>query len=325
MTDYRMIVRETGGPDRIAREWVVLPQPGAGMVQVRQHAIGLNFIDTYVRTGLYKAVLPTGLGQEAAGVVEEVGEGVRDFRIGDRVASATGPLGAYASVRHVPADHLVRIPDDVPDDVAAAAMLKGMTAAFLVEQCARIQAGDTVLVHAAAGGVGSLLVQWLAAIGARVIAHAGSAEKAAEAKANGAHEALHGAFDTLAEQVRALTGGRGVDVVLDGVGAASWDASLASLRRRGLMVTFGNASGAVPPFSALALRDAGSVFVTRPTLADYAATPEELRALAARLFEMLGSGKVKVEIRQRFGLEDAAKAHIALEARETRGSTILLP
>lgn len=322
---YRMIVRETGGPDRIEREEVVLAAPGAGEVRLRQTAVGLNFIDTYVRTGLYKAQLPAALGQEASGVVEQVGKGVIEFRPGDRVAYATGPIGAYAQARNVAADHLVHVPDEIEDEVAAAAMLKGMTAAFLVEKCARVAAGDTVLVLAAAGGVGSILVQWLAAIGARVIAHAGSAEKAEHARANGAHEALHCPFDELAKEVRALTGGTGVDVVLDGVGAASWTASLASLRRRGLLVAFGNASGAIPPFNIFALRDAGSVFATRPTLHDYASTPEELRALAGRLFEMIGSGKVRIEIGQRFPLGEAAAAHVALEARQTKGSTVLLP
>jgi NADPH:quinone reductase len=322
---YRMIVRETGGPERIEREEIDLPPPGPGMVQVRHTAVGLNFIDTYVRTGLYKAELPAALGQEAAGVVEAVGEGVGEFSPGDRVAYATGPIGGYSSARQISADHLVPLPDVVSDEVAAAAMLKGMTAAFLVEKCAKVRAGDTVLVLAAAGGVGSILVQWLAAIGARVIAHAGSAEKAQGALANGAQEALHCPFEELAGRVRALTDGRGVDAVLDGVGAASWTASLASLRRRGLMVAFGNASGAIPPFNIFALRDAGSVFVTRPTLFDYASTPDELRALAGRLFEMIEGGKVRVEIGQRFDLADAAAAHIALEGRRTRGSTLLIP
>ena len=240
---------------------------------VRHEAVGLNFIDTYHRSGLYKLPLPSGLGGEAAGVVEAVGEGVTGFREGDRVGYFTGPLGAYATHRTIAADRLVKLPDSISFEQAAAAMLKGCTAEYLIERCARVEAGQTVLVHAAAGGVGSILVQWLKAIGATVIAHAGDSRKAAMAKELGADHALCCPMDALAAEVRALTDGQGVPVVLDGVGAASWKASLGSVARRGLIVTYGNASGPVPPFTALDLLSAGSIFVTRPTLADYCRTP----------------------------------------------------
>jgi NADPH2:quinone reductase len=247
------------------------------------------------------------------------------FGKGERVGYFTGPLGAYASHRSVSAERLVKLPRGISAEQAAATMLKGCTAEYLIERCARVQAGQTVLVHAAAGGVGSILVPWLKASGATVIAHAGSAEKARIAERLGADRALSCPMDRLADEVRSLTGGAGVPVVLDGVGAASWAASLGAVARRGLIVSYGNASGPVPPFSALDLLRAGSVFVTRPTLADYAATTEEMRASAARLFEMIESGVVQVQIGARFPLRDAAEAHRALESRATTGSVVLLP
>ncbi len=318
---YRLVFRETGGPEVIEREPLGALAPAPGEVLVRHEAIGLNFIDTYHRSGLYPLSLPSGLGSEAAGTVEAAGEGA-GFSVGERVAYALGP-GAYATHRTLAADRLVRLPDDIGAETAAAALLKGCTAEFLIERCARVQAGDWVLVHAAAGGVGSILVAWLKAVGARVIAHAGSAEKAAVAAELGADHALSCPFEDLAAQVRSATGG--VRCVLDGVGAASWAASLASLGRRGLMVSFGNASGPVPPVSPLELSRAGSLFLTRPTLADYVADPAELQASAARLFEMVRSGAVPVRIGARFPLADAAAAHRALEARATTGSTLLIP
>lgn len=321
----RIIFSELGGPEVLQMVEGETPQPGRGEVLIRQEAIGLNFIDTYYRTGLYAAELPSGIGSEAAGIVEAVGEAVTDLAVGDRVGYPTGPLGAYATHRNFDAGRLVRIPDGISSEQAAAAMLKGCTAEYLVERCARIAPGQTVLVHAAAGGVGSILVQWLRTIGATVIAHTGNAEKAAIATRLGAHHSLHGPFETLAERVRKLTGGRGVDAVLDGVGAASWPASLAAVAKRGIVVTYGNASGPVPPFSALDLLRAGSIFVTRPTLGDYCGTVEELRASASRLFELMLSGAIDVQIGSRFPLEQAAEAHRALEARETTGSTVLLP
>jgi len=324
MERYRLIIRSTGGPEVIEREELGTLTPGPGEVLIRHEAVGLNYIDTYHRSGLYPLSLPSDLGSEAAGVVEEAGDGA-GFIAGERVAYALAPPGAYATHRLIAADRLVRLPDEVDAEAAAAVMLKGCTAEMLVERCARVQAGQWVLVHAAAGGVGSILVPWLKAIGAMVIAHAGSAEKAAIAKDFGADQALSCSLDELAEKVREITDGAGVRTVFDGVGAASWRASLASLGRRGLMVSYGNASGPVPPFSPLDLARGGSLFLTRPTLHDYAASGEELQASAARLFEMIRSGAVPVTIGTRFPLTDAAEAHRALESRATTGSTILVP
>lgn len=322
---YAFILRETGGPDILEAEHIDVPRPGPGEVLVRHEAVGLNFIDTYHRSGLYKLPLPSGLGGEAAGVVEAVGEGVAAFREGHRVGYFTGPLGSYATHRTIAADRLVKLPDSIGSEDAAAAMLKGCTAEYLIERCARVEPGQTVLVHAAAGGMGSILVQWLKAIGATVIAHAGDSRKAALAEELGADQALCCPMDALAAEVRALTGGQGVPVVLDGVGAASWRASLASVARRGLLVTYGNASGAVPPFTALDLLSAGSIFVTRPTLADYCKSAEEMAASASRLFEMVERGAVKIRIGATFPLLKAADAHRAIESRATTGSTVLIP
>ncbi len=322
---YRFCLRETGGPEILQAELIDVPTPGNGEVLIRHHAVGLNFIDTYHRSGLYTLPLPSGLGTEAAGVVEAVGPGVEAFREGNRVAYFSGPLGAYATHRTIDADRVVKLPDGIGTDIAAAALLKGCTAEFLVERCANIKAGEAVLVHAAAGGVGSILVPWLKSLGAIVIAHAGNSRKAAAAKALGADHALCCPMDTLAGEVRALTGGKGVPVVLDGVGAGSWLASLASVARRGLLVTYGNASGPVPPFSALDLLKAGSIFVTRPSLFDYIQTPDEIRASAERVFEMILGGTIEVTIGQSFPLTEAADAHRTIEARATTGSTILVP
>ena len=324
MERYRLIIRSTGGPEVIEREPLGTLAPGPGEVLVRHEAIGLNYIDTYHRSGLYPLIVPSGLGSEAAGVVEAVGEGA-GFSEGERIAYALAPPGAYATHRLIAADRLVRLPGDVDAETAAAVMLKGCTAEMLVERCAKVQAGEWVLVHAAAGGVGSILVPWLKAVGARVIAHAGSAEKAAIASDLGADQALSCPFGELAEKVREITGGAGIRTVFDGVGAASWAASLASLGRRGLMASYGNASGPVPPFSPLALARGGSLFLTRPTLHDYAAAGEELQASAARLFDMIRSGAIPVRIGARFSLAAAADAHRALESRATTGSTLLIP
>jgi NADPH2:quinone reductase len=324
MERYRLVIRRTGGPEVIEREALGELVPGPGQVLIRHEAIGLNYIDTYHRSGLYPLSLPSGLGSEAAGTVEAAGEGA-GFQAGARVAYALAPPGAYATHRLIAADRLVRLPEDVGAGTAAAVMLKGCTAEMLVERCARVQSGEWVLVHAAAGGVGSILVPWLKAVGARVVAHAGSAEKAAMARNLGADHALSCPFDELAEKVREVTDGEGARTVLDGVGAASWAASLASLGRRGLMVSYGNASGPVPPFSALELARGGSLFLTRPTLGDYVAARDELEASAARLFEMIRSGTIPVRIGARFPLADAAQAHRALESRATTGSTLLIP
>lgn len=322
---YSYVLRETGGPEVLAADHIDVPRPGPGEVLVRHEAVGLNFIDTYHRSGLYKLPLPSGLGSEAAGLVEAVGEGVSGFREGDRVGYFTGALGAYATHRVIDPDRLVKLPDGISAEQAAAAMLKGCTAEYLIERCARVQSGEAVLVHAAAGGVGSILVPWLKHAGALVIAHAGDSRKAAAAKALGADHALCCPLDTLAAEVRALTGGKGVPIVLDGVGAASWAASLGSVARRGLVVTYGNASGPVPPFTAIDLLAAGSIFVTRPTLGDYCATTDEMRAAAERLFELMGKGVLDIKVGATFPLLKAADAHRAIESRATTGSTVLLP
>jgi NADPH2:quinone reductase len=322
---YAVIMHKNGGPEVLSVEPFEPGQPGPGQVLIRQTAIGLNFIDTYVRSGLYPAPLPSGLGGEAAGVVAALGAGADTFKVGDRVGYCTGAPGAYTTHRIVDQDRLVLIPDAISDEQAAASLLKGCTAEYLIERCAQIKAGQWVLVHAAAGGVGTILVQWLTAIGARVIAHAGNAQKAALATSLGAEHALSCSMDELGEAVKGLTDGAGAPVVLDGVGAASWDASLASVARRGLIVSYGNASGAVPPFTAIDLMRRGSIFVTRPTLADYCHTAPELRASAARMFAMIASGAVTLRIDQRFGLADAADAHRALESRATTGASVLIP
>lgn len=316
-----MIIRRFGGPEVIEREDFDPGEPGAGELLVRNEAIGLNFIDTYYRTGLYDAPLPIALGSESAGVVVAVGPGVTDFSPGDRVGSVSAP-GAYATHRIVPASRAVRIPDGVSSEDAAATMLKGFTACYLAEDTIALTKGQTALVHSAAGGVGSILVPWLRDKSIVVIAHAGTPEKAASVDAD---HSLSGPFGALAEQVRALTNGNGVDVVYDGVGKDSWAASIACLRRRGLMASYGNASGAVPPISLLELMRGGSLYVTRPTLADYIATPEDLARTAERLFDRLKRGVVKAVIGQRFALADAAESHRALEARKTTGSTVLIP
>ena len=325
MTDFRMFFRQTGGPEVIERETIAPTGPARGQVRIRQTVVGLNFIDIYQRSGLYPLDLPSGMGTEAAGVIEAIGDGVEDFKVGDRVAYAGGPVGAYATVRTLDSGLLVALPDGVSDETAAAAMLKGCTAAYLVGPCARVEPGQTVLVHAAAGGVGSILVEWLTAIGATVIAHAGTAEKAAHARKLGAAHALDCPMDQLAGEVRALTGGDGVATVFDGIGKASWQASLGAVARRGLIASYGNASGAVPPVELLALMRAGSIFVTRPTSADYMPTTAARRDLAARLFDKIAAGDVSVLIGQRFSLADAAAAQQAMAARETTGSTILTP
>ncbi|MBV9931931.1 MAG: quinone oxidoreductase [Alphaproteobacteria bacterium] len=322
---YAFILRKTGGPEVLAPEPIDIPRPGPGQVLVRNEAVGLNFIDTYHRSGLYKVPLPSGLGNEGAGTVLAVGEGVEEFREGNRVGYFSGPLGAYATHRLVEAERLVKLPEGVSFEQAAAAMLKGCTAEYLIERCARVQPGETVLVHAAAGGVGSILVPWLKHLGALVIGHAGDSRKAVLAKELGADHALCCPMDQLAAEIRSLTEGKGVPIVLDGVGKASWAASLGSVARRGLIVTYGNASGPVPPFTALDLLSAGSIFVTRPTLADYCRTSEEIRASAARLFELIEKGVLAIRIGARFPLRDAAAAHRAIEARATTGSTVLIP
>ncbi|OMJ33083.1 quinone oxidoreductase [Sphingomonas sp. Sph1(2015)] len=318
-------IDRTGGPEVIHWRDEQLPPPAKGEVRMRHHAVGLNYIDTYHRSGLYPIELPGKLGSEAAGVVEAVGEGVTDFEVGDRVGVFGPARGAYATARNVAADLLVPLPDSVDDRTAAAILLKGATTAFLIEECAKVQPGWTVLVHAAAGGVGHLAVGWLKAIGATVIATVGSEAKADKARAAGADHVILNRQEDVAARVREITGGAGVPVVLDGVGKATWEASLDSTARRGLVVSFGNASGAVDGVNLGILAAKGSLFVTRPTLFDYAVTPQEKRSLMARVFAMLEKGAITPEIGQSFALTDVAEAHRAIEAGDTVGSTVLIP
>ncbi|GAM02260.1 quinone oxidoreductase family protein [Sphingomonas parapaucimobilis] len=318
-------IDRTGGPEVIQwRDEQLLP-PAKGEVRMRHHAVGLNYIDTYHRSGLYPIELPGKLGSEAAGVVEAVGEGVTDFEVGDRVGVFGPARGAYATARNVAVDLLVPLPDSVDDRTAAAILLKGATTAFLIEECAKVQPGWTVLIHAAAGGVGHLAVGWLKAIGATVIATVGSEAKADKARAAGADHVILNRQEDVAARVREITGGAGVPVVLDGVGKATWEASLDSTARRGLVVSFGNASGAVDGVNLGILAAKGSLFVTRPTLFDYAVTPQEKRSLMARVFAMLEKGAITPEIGQSFALTDVAEAHRAIEAGDTVGSTVLIP
>ena len=319
----RALITATGGPEMIAFTDTGPLVPGKGEILVRHSAIGLNFIDTYHRTGLYPLALPSGLGLEAAGVVEAVGPGVTLQR-GTRVGYCWGPIGAYATHRLINAAQVIALPDGVSDEQAAAGMLKGCTAEFLIERCAKVEPGQWVLVPAAAGGVGLLLVQWLKHIGAHVIAAAGSAEKVAIAIAHGADHGLV-IDDQLAVNVRDLTGGRGVDVVLDGVGKATFAAGLDSLKRRGLMVSFGNASGAVGPVDFGILARKGSLFATRATMFDYYLGPDDYAHFGGRVLALIASGVLKVNINQRYALADVAGAHRDLEGRRTTGSTVLIP
>ena len=317
-------IGRTGGPYVLDLVDLPLPEPGPGEVRVRHHAIGLNFIDTYQRTGFYPTPLPAVLGREMAGVVDAVGPGVTDFQPGDRVASGSANA-AYAEQSIQPAHRLVRLPNSISFETAAAVMLKGMTAEMLALRIWPVTAGDSVLVHAAAGGVGVILCQWLAHLGVRVIGTVGSAEKAAFARAHGCTEVILYREADVAARVRNLTEGKGVRVVYDSVGKDTVDASLASLAKRGLFVSFGNASGPVPPVAPLRLSQAGSLYLTRPTLFDYVDTAEMLRASAEALFEVIANGAVEVVIGHRWPLAEARKAHEALEGRHTTGATLLIP
>jgi len=314
-----------GGPEVLKAIDLPVPVPGPGQILIRHAAVGLNYIDIYQRTGLYPIAFPTVLGLEGAGFVEAIGEGVTRFAVGDRAAYGTGPLGAYSQAHLVPEGRAVRLPDDISFQQAAAAMLKGMTAEFLIRRCHAVTAGDTILVHAAAGGVGTLLTQWARALGATVIGTVGSEDKAQLAKAQGCHHTILYRTEDVAKKVAEITSGKGVRVVYDSVGADMFEASLASLARRGLMVSFGNASGPVAPFAPARLAQAGSVFITRPTLFDYVATTEELDASAAALFAVIASGAVKIEIGAEFALSETRRAHEALEGRSTTGATLLIP
>lgn len=317
-------IHRFGGPEVLQWEAVDLPEPAAGEVTIRQTAVGLNFIDTYHRSGLYPLTLPAGIGTEAAGVVVALGAGVTGFAAGERVAYTGLPPGAYAGHRNWPADKLVRLPVGIADEVAAAAMLKGLTAWYLLRKSYHLQPGESVLLHAAAGGTGSIVSQWAKALGARVIGVVGSAAKAELARARGCAETVLGDDPEFVKKVRELSGG-GVAVVYDSVGKDTFFRSLDSLRRHGTMVTFGNASGPVEPFSPMELTKRGSLHLTRPSLFDFIATRADLEAGTGELFAVLESGAVRIPIGQRYALRDVAQAHQDLESRRTTGATILTP
>ena len=318
-------IDRTGGPEVLTPKDIPTPEPGPGEIRIRHGAVGLNYVETYHRSGLYPMPLPKVLGQEAAGTVDAIGEGVTRFKIGERAGYAAGSTGAYAQFATIPAGKAVKLPDFITDEVAAAVMLKGLTVEMLVRRCFVLKPGQAALVHAAAGGAGSLLVQWAKAIGATVIGTAGSKAKQDLAREHGADHVLDYADSSWPDQVRALTGRRGVDVAYDAVGKATVDGSMKSLAKRGWLICYGGASGPVPPIDPLTLMRGGSLVLTRPTLFDYIADTGEMDAAAEALFAMLKSGALKPQIGQRFALTDASEAHRALEARETVGSTLLIP
>lgn len=320
---YQMAFQKTGGPEVLEKQAFSPTPPGPGELAVRHTAIGVNFIDTYHRSGLYPVPLPAAPGIEAAGVVEAIGEGVNGFAPGDRIGYFTGKPGAYATHRNIPSTLALKLPDSLGDEDAAAVMLKAATTEYLVERCAHLNAGDAALVHAAAGGVGLLLVKWLRTIGVRVVATAGSMDKQALVRSAGADVVCD--YADAATAARQMTGGAGVDAVFDGVGKATWDVSLSALRTRGLLVSFGNASGPVTGVDLGVLAAKGSLFVTRPTVAHYYSTPEDFRIGTGRVLEMLANGSLKADIHQRRALTDAAQVHRDLEARKTTGATIMLP
>lgn len=314
-----------GGPEVMRWEEVELAPPAPNEARVAHSAVGLNFIDIYYRIGRYPVGLPSGLGLEGAGVVEAVGSAVTEVKPGDRVAYAGGPVGAYAEARNIPADRLVKLPDAIDFKSAAAMMLQGMTAQYLLRRTYRVQPGDTILIQAAAGGVGLIVCQWANALGATVIGTVGSDEKAALAKAHGCHHAIVYSRENFVERVREITNGEGVPVVYDSVGADTFAKSLDCLRPLGMMVTFGQSSGPVPPVDTQELSKRGSLFLTRPTLFTYTARRSDLVQTAGELFDVVAAGKVKIEVNQTYRLQDAAQAHIDLEARRTTGSSVLLP
>lgn len=318
-------ISRTGGPEVMEYVDVEAGEPGPGEARVRHAAIGVNFIDVYFRTGLYPQPMPGGLGKEGAGVVEAIGEGVTEVKVGDRVAYAGGPTGAYAEVRNMPASVLLRLPDGISFETGAAMMLQGLTVQYLLNRTYQVKAGDTILFHAAAGGVGLIACQWAKAIGANLIGTVGSDEKAALAKAAGAAHVINYNTENFVKRVLEITNGEKVPVVYDSIGKDTFLGSLDCLRPLGLMVSFGNASGPVPPFSLTELAARGSLYITRPSLFAYAAKRADLEAMAADLFQMVVSGKVKIDINQRYPLADADQAHIDLEGRKTTGSSILLP
>ncbi len=318
-------IHAPGAPDVMQWEEVAVGDPGPGEARVRHTAVGVNYIDTYHRGGLYKLPLPTGIGSEAAGVVEAVGSGVTWVKAGDRVAYCGGAVGSYSEVRVMPAERLVKLPDGISDRVAATLMLKGFTVQYLFRQTYRLKEGETILFQAAAGGVGLIACQWARALGVTMIGTVGSDDKAALASAHGCAHTIVYTRENFVERVKALTGGKGVPVVYDGVGKDTFPGSLDCLSPRGMFVSYGNASGSVPPFDILMLAAKGSLYVTRPTLVTYTTTREAIAAMAKELFDLVLAGKIKSEPRQTFPLRDAAAAHRALESRATTGATVLLP
>ena len=318
-------IHRIGGPEVLCWEALPVGEPAPGEARVRHVAVGLNYIDTYHRSGLYPLPLPAVLGMEGAGVVEAIGVGVTDLAVGDRVAYAGGPLGAYAQARCLPADRLLKLPESIDFNTAAAMMLQGLTAAYLLRHTYRVEAGDAVLIHAAAGGVGLIACQWAKALGATVIGTVSTEAKAELARQNGCDHIIFYTREDVAKRVRDLTNGEGVAVVYDGVGKDTFAGSLDSLRPRGLLASFGNASGAVPPFDPLLLTQKGSLYITRPTLLHYTTKRAELSALGDELFAVVRNGQVKIAVNQSYALADAASAHRDLEARKTTGSTILHP
>jgi NADPH:quinone reductase len=316
---------ETGGPEVLRYVDVELPPPAAGEVRIRHTAIGLNYIDTYYRSGLYPAALPSGLGNEAAGMIEALGAGVKGLKIGDRVAYGTGPLGAYSEARNFPANRLVKLPKSISNETAAAMMLKGMTVRYLLRATFKVKRGQTILYHAAAGGVGLIFSQWAKALGVKVIGTVGSAEKIQTALDHGCAHVINSSTENIVTRVREITGGKGVPVVYDGVGQATLITSLDCLSPRGHLVSFGNASGPVKNLDLSWLASRGSLTVTRPTLYSYVSTDADFKETAGDLIAIVKSGKVKIPINQRHALKDVAQAHRDLETRKTTGSTILLP
>jgi NADPH:quinone reductase len=318
-------IHKTGGPEVLTWESVEVGEPGPGEVRMRNTAIGVNFIDTYQRSGHYPLALPTGLGTESAGVVEAVGPGVEWLTQGDRVASCTAPVGAYSTERIVPADKLVKLPDGIDDRTAAAMMLKGLTVQYLFRQTYPLKAGDTILFHAAAGGVGLIACQWARALGVTMIGTAGSDAKAALAREYGCTHTIIYTRENFVDRVKEITGGKGVPVVYDSIGKDTFPASLDCLSPRGMFVSFGSSSGPVPPFNLLLLSQKGSLYATRPTLFTHASNHAALKAMAAELFALVEAGRIKPDARQTFALKDAAEAHRSLESRKTTGATLLLP
>jgi NADPH2:quinone reductase len=316
---------KTGGPEVLAWEEIDVAAPGPGEVRMRNTAIGVNFIDTYQRSGLYPIALPSGLGTESAGVVEAVGAGVDWLAPGDRVASCTAPLGAYSTERIVPADKLVKLPEGIDDRTAAAMMLKGLTVQYLFRQTYPLKAGDTILFHAAAGGVGLIACQWARALGVTMIGTVSSDAKAQLAREYGCTHTIIYTRENFVDRVKEITGGKRVPVVYDSIGKDTFPASLDCLSPRGMFVSFGSSSGPVPPFNLILLSQKGSLFATRPTLFTYASSREALNAMSSELFDLVKAGKIRPDARQTFALKDAAEAHRSLESRKTTGATLLLP